>query len=126
LPGPASSSTVYEPVALWGRIPHGIYFKDATAAAVDDDRDRVYVFNRGNHPMVVLNKAGEYVESWGQGDYIRPHGVTVDPEGNLFLADDLDHTIKKTDPYGNVIFTLGTRASRARGKRVERSIVQLM
>jgi DNA-binding beta-propeller fold protein YncE len=58
--------------------------------------------------MVVLNKAGEYVESWGQGDYIRPHGVTVDPEGNLFLADDLDHTIKKTDPYGNVIFTLGT------------------
>jgi len=108
LPGPASSNTVYEPVALWGRIPHGIYFKDATAAAVDDDRDRVYVFNRGNHPMVVLNKAGEYVESWGQGDYIRPHGVTVDPEGNLFLADDLDHTIKKTDPQGNVIFTLGT------------------
>ena len=78
MPGPASSSTVYEPVALWGRIPHGIYFKDATAAAVDDDRDRVYVFNRGNHPMVVLNKAGEYIESWGQGDYTRPHGVTVD------------------------------------------------
>ena len=108
MPGPATANTVYEPVALWGRIPHGIYFKDATVAAVDDARDRVYVFNRGNHPMVVLNKAGEYIESWGQGDYQRPHGVTVDPEGNLFLVDDLDHTVKKTDPHGKVIFTLGT------------------
>ncbi|MCH8177770.1 MAG: HD domain-containing protein, partial [Proteobacteria bacterium] len=76
--------------------------------STEEPSDRVYVFNRGNHPMVVLNRAGEFIESWGQGDFQRPHGVTVDPEGNLFLVDDLDHTVKKTDQHGNVIFTLGT------------------
>lgn len=104
---PATSATRYEPVPLWGHIPHGVWLREATSVAVDS-QDRVYVFNRGSHPMVILDKDGEFVAAWGQGQYQRPHGVTVDADDNLFLADDMDHTIKKTDRQGNVIFTLGT------------------
>ncbi|MFW6194996.1 MAG: peptidyl-alpha-hydroxyglycine alpha-amidating lyase family protein [Chloroflexota bacterium] len=104
---PATPLTKYEPVPLWGHVPHGIWLYEATSVAVDNN-DRVYVFNRGNHPMVVLDTEGEFVESWGQGQFNRPHGVTVAPDGNLFLADDLDHTVRKTDTRGKTIFTLGS------------------
>ena len=61
---PATSETVYEPVPFWTKIPHGIWMKEATAVAVDAD-DRVYVFNRGNMPVLVFDRDGNLVDSWG-------------------------------------------------------------
>ena len=46
MPAPATSDTIYEPVALWGRIPHGIYFKDATASRTEDSSLTVVILCR--------------------------------------------------------------------------------
>ncbi|HCV26982.1 MAG TPA: peptidyl-alpha-hydroxyglycine alpha-amidating lyase family protein [Dehalococcoidia bacterium] len=104
--GPATSETVYKPVPLWGSIPQGIWFQNTASLAVDGDR--VYVFNRGNRPVIILDTAGNYIDSWGEGMFNSPHGITVAPDGNLFLTDNRDHVVHKTDKAGNVIFTLGT------------------
>ncbi len=82
-------------------------FKEATSVAVDQ-HDRVYVFNRGTHPMMVFDRDGNFLEAWGVGDFIRPHGVHVAPDGDLLLVDDLGHTLKKTSTGGEVRFVVGT------------------
>ncbi|MBU97132.1 MAG: peptidylglycine alpha-amidating monooxygenase, partial [Dehalococcoidia bacterium] len=49
-----SSDTIFEPVPHWAKIPHGVWLKEATSVAVDKD-DNVFVFNRGNKPMLVFD-----------------------------------------------------------------------
>ena len=50
----------------WGSLPDGWTYKEATAVAVDA-RDNVYVFNRGQHPVIVFDRDGEFLRSWGEG-----------------------------------------------------------
>jgi glucose/arabinose dehydrogenase len=58
--------------------------------------------------MMVFDRDGNFLTSWGEGQFQRPHGITVDDEDNLYLADDQDHTVRKTTTEGKVIFTLVT------------------
>jgi DNA-binding beta-propeller fold protein YncE len=56
---------------------------------------------------VVFDKNGNFKKTWGEGMFPRAHGISVAPDGNLFLADDGDHTIRKCTPDGKVLFMLG-------------------
>ena len=56
----------YRVVENWAKLPDGWNLTDVAAVAVDS-KDRVYVFNRGEHPMVVLNRDGSFIKSWGEG-----------------------------------------------------------
>ncbi|MFC7542916.1 hypothetical protein ACFQU2_30405 [Siccirubricoccus deserti] len=47
----------YAPVPGWGTLPEGWSLKETAAVAVDR-QDRVYVFNRGEHPMVIFDREG--------------------------------------------------------------------
>ena len=105
--GPATPETRYEPVFGWAKVPHGIRFVEATSVGVDS-QDRVYVFNRGPDPMIVFDREGNFLTTWGKGEFKRPHDVTADADDNLYLADDMDHTIRKTTTDGEVLMTLGT------------------
>ena len=105
--GPATPETRYEPVFGWAKVPHGIRFVEATSVGVDS-QDRVYVFNRGPDPMIVFDREGNFITTWGRGEFKRPHDVTADADDNLYLADDMDHTIRKTTTDGEVLMTLGT------------------
>ena len=60
----------YEPVEGWGRLPEGWSLREVGAVAVDS-QDRVYVFNRGEHPMVVFDREGNFLTSWGEGLFSR-------------------------------------------------------
>ena len=102
----ATQTTVYEPVDGWPAIPHPMSFKEATSVAVDR-QDRVYVFNRSDNPMMVFERDGSFLDTWGAGEFQRAHGVYVAPDGNLFLVDDLDHTVKKATTSGEVLMMLG-------------------
>ena len=83
----ATSETVYEPVPYWAKLPHPMFFKEATSVAVDSN-DNVYVFNRGDHPLMIFDRDGNFLETWGAGEFVRPHGITIDADDNLYLADD--------------------------------------
>ncbi len=112
MPKPATSRTKYEPVFGWPALPHPMAFKEATSVGVDSG-DRVYVFNRGRWPLTVFEKDGRFVESWGAGEFDRPHGIHVDPDDNLWLIDDLGHFIQKRDGKGKLLLQLGQRGKPA-------------
>jgi DNA-binding beta-propeller fold protein YncE len=96
----------YRPVEKWGTLPDGMSFVEATSVAVDANDD-VYVFNRGKHPVIVFDRAGRFKRTWGEGQFRRAHGITVGPDGTLWLTDDLHHTIRQFTPEGKCLLTIG-------------------
>jgi NHL repeat len=96
----------YEVVENWAKLPDGWGFKEVAAVGVDAN-DNVYAFNRGAHPMMVFDRHGNFLRSWGEGLFPRAHGITASPDGTFFCTDDGDHTVRKCTLDGKVLFTLG-------------------
>ncbi len=97
---------LYEPVLDWARLPRRWSFHEVADTAVDS-KERVYVFNRGEHPMMVFDREGELLCSWGENVFKKPHGVTVGPDDTLYCVDEGDHTVKKCSVDGKVLMSLG-------------------
>ena len=92
----------------WGKKPADWIYKEATAVAIDQ-KDRVWVFNRGTRPMIVFDADGTMLDTWEweQGGFNNPHGVTVAPDGTLWCVDNGNNTIKHFTPEGRLLLTLG-------------------
>ncbi len=102
-----SGRFTYEIAVNWERLPPGYSWTDAAAVATDS-QDRVYVFNRGEHPMIVFDSEGNFIKSWGEGVFTRAHGLTFAPDGTLYCTDDGDHTVRQCTLDGEVLMTIGT------------------
>src|SRR5665213_2581045 len=96
----------YRVVENWAKLPDGWNLTDVASVAVDS-KDRVYLFNRGVHPMVVLDRSGNFITSWGEGLFKRAHGLHIDAEDTLYCTDDGDHTVRKCSVDGKVLLTIG-------------------
>jgi DNA-binding beta-propeller fold protein YncE len=99
---------VYHVVEGWEQLPTGFSHPDVAAVAVDRS-GRVYLFCRAEHPVLVYERDGRFVRSWGEGLFtMRAHGITVAPDGAVWCVDDGDQTARKFDPDGRLLLTLGT------------------
>ena len=96
----------YEVLGDWGKLPDGWELNDVAAVAVDK-KDQVYIFNRGAHPMIVFDRQGNFLRSWGEGLFKRAHGVHIGPDEHLYCTDDGDHTVRKCTLEGKVVLTIG-------------------
>jgi DNA-binding beta-propeller fold protein YncE len=96
----------YRVVQDWAKLPEGWELKDVAAVACDA-KDQVYVFNRGEHPMIVFDREGNFLRSWGEGTFPRAHGIDIDAAGNLYLTDDGGHFVRKCTPEGKVLLEIG-------------------
>jgi DNA-binding beta-propeller fold protein YncE len=90
----------------WAKLPPGWSFKEVAAVGVDKN-DNVYVFNRGEHPMMVFDREGNFLTSWGEGQYPRAHGLHMAPDDTIFLTDDGDHVVRKVTLEGKVLLEIG-------------------
>lgn len=106
MPTTGNGEYVYEPVEGWGSLPPGWDFKEVAAVGVDR-RGHVYAFNRGEHPVIVFDRDGNFLRSWGEGVFSRAHGLHVAPDDTLWLTDDGDHTVRQCTPDGKVLLRLG-------------------
>jgi hypothetical protein len=96
----------YQVIADWAKLPDGWEFMDVAAVAIDS-KDRVYVFNRGEHPMIVFDREGNFLRSWGEGLFKRAHGIHIGADESLYCTDDGDHTVRKCTLEGKVLLTIG-------------------
>ena len=97
----------YEPFSNWARLPPELELGDVAGIAVDEN-DRVYLFNRGRDPVVVLSQAGDVLSTWGQGIFSNPHGASIGPDQCIYLTDNFDHTVRKFTLDGNLLLEIGT------------------
>ncbi len=102
-----SGRFTYKVAETWAKLPDGWKFTQV-AGIVIDSLDRVYVFNRSEHPMMIFDHDGNFINSWGEGMFITPHGICLDQDKYIFLADSGNHTVKKFTLDGKLLMTLGT------------------
>ena len=102
----AAANTPMNRSSIWAKLPAGWSFKEIGSVGVDK-KDNVYVFNRGEHPMIVFDRDGNFLRSWGEGVFPRAHGVFMAPDDTIWLTDDGDHTVRQCTLEGKVLLTLG-------------------
>ena len=121
-----NKNITFQPIKFWAKIPHGIWLREATSVAVDS-KDNVYIYNRGNIPLLIFNSSGDLISNWGNEDplgnikilegsnlqiweeskFIRPHSVRIDSEDNIWCVDDFGHKIYKFNQSFELLLTLG-------------------
>jgi DNA-binding beta-propeller fold protein YncE len=102
-----SGKLLFEPVEHWEKLPAGWEFIDAAGVAVDS-KDNVYVFNRSEHPIIVFDRDGNFLRSFGEGLFSgRMHGIHIGPDDSVYCVDDGLHTVQKFTPEGKLLMTLG-------------------
>ena len=122
----------YETVRDWGTLPDGRIWGSVSAINVDIDGVHIWAGDRcGTNscvgsdvdPIVKLDPDGNVVASFGAGLIAWPHGMDVDAEGNVWIADargpnsrELErfpdegpkgHQVIKFSPEGEVLLVIG-------------------
>ena len=99
----------YEVVEPFFKRPRRAAFIDGPDVAVDND-DNVYLLTRSSYAVVIIfDKNGAFLDSWGRmgDDFGAPHGITIGPDGNVYTADNQNHTLKVWTKEGKLLLTLG-------------------
>ena len=75
-------------------------------AAGDDGL--AYLLQRGENadPIVVVNKDGQLVRSWGKGLYETPHSIRIDPDGNVWTTDAKTSMVIKYSSTGEKLMEI--------------------
>ena len=102
-----SGDYLYEVIRPWGELPAGMEFGPVNDVAVDR-HDRVYAFQRGDPPVVVFDREGKYLSSWGSGMFVDAHGLYISDDNHIYLGNRDGHQVLKCTLDGQVVMTLGT------------------
>lgn len=108
----------YQFVEGWEQLPAGFTHRDCVGVSVDS-RDNIYLFTRDEPRLIVYDRGGRFLRSWGEGFFTdRTHGVTVGPDDSVYCVDEGNHCLYKFSPTGELLLTIGTRGVNAKGEAV--------
>ena len=73
-----------------------------------DAQGTIYEIQRGEKadPVLVLNREGKLLRSWGKGDYKIPHSIRIDPAGNIWTVDAASSIVTKYSRLGEKLITI--------------------
>ena len=91
----------------WERLPADLAHRDVAAVAVDRN-DRVYLATRMRSCIFVYEQDGTFVRTWGEGLFSdRLHGLTIHPDGTLFVVDDGGNSVRHFTTEGKELAPIG-------------------
>jgi sugar lactone lactonase YvrE len=125
----------YRTIRNWGMVPEGRPWGGSNGVAIDRDGKSVWTVDRCSpgtipgclgtkaHPIQKFDESGKRLASFGGGMFVWPHGLHVDRDGNVWVADsrvpakeelkkfpgeqDKGSVVVKFSPEGKVLLTLG-------------------
>jgi streptogramin lyase len=103
---------LFEPVSDWPQLPDSVQLVEAVGVATDS-QDRVYIFNRGDPPVLVCDRDGNLQRSWGAGQFVRPHGIWIASDDTIYLTDDCGHSVRQFSSDGELLKTIGPSGERS-------------
>jgi streptogramin lyase len=101
----------FEAIEDWAKVPPG--WIAPMAAVTVDSQDRVYGFNRGEHPVIVFDRNGEYLYAWSDVRFAFPHAIHADHQDNIWIVDRNNGQIFKFTTAGELLLTIGTKGYRS-------------
>ena len=118
--GQANPPNPYRTVENWAKLPDGRMW-GSTSAAEADGIGNLWVAERcgantcagSSLPSILkFDSSGKLLASFGGGMFVFPHGISVDPQGNVWVTDGQGKDGKgqqvfKFSPDGKVLLTLG-------------------
>jgi sugar lactone lactonase YvrE len=84
-----------------------IEFLDVSDAAIDES-GRILLLTRRSPAVVIYEPDGAYVGAWGQDLLVLPHGITMGPDGLVYVVDQGAHAVRIFDLDGEPRGVLGT------------------
>lgn len=97
----------YEIAEGWGQLPEGWTWGCVTAVACDS-QDRVYVYARSEHPLIIFDRDGTFLASWGEDILEDAHGLYIDAADNVYCTERNTQCIRKFNSDGQLVMTIGT------------------
>jgi sugar lactone lactonase YvrE len=110
------------------RLPEGRKIGSTAGIAIERDGRSIWVFDRCGAstcvgsalaPIMQFDGSGNLLKNFGAGLFVRPHGIYVDAEGNVWVTDGegpdgkdprrngKGHQVFKFSPDGELLMTLG-------------------
>lgn len=96
----------FEPDPAWEAATRSLSGFDVAGVAVTPD-DTVIAFARAPVPVQIFSRRGERLSAWGEGMFARPHGISLDNDGNLLLTDEGAHLVRRCTLDGRVLTEFG-------------------
>jgi DNA-binding beta-propeller fold protein YncE len=96
----------YRVVTNFFKFPKGMTAGEASAVAVNS-KGHIFLFQRTKPMLAEYDEKGYFIQSIGEGLFLHPHGLRIDPDDNIWTTDDGNHLVLKLDPSGNVLLVLG-------------------
>ncbi len=104
---PGAGARTYELIRDFLKLPIGQSFGVVSRVATDS-QDRVYVFQRKDPPVLVFDRAGNYLAAWGSGEVTDPHGLKI-VDDIVYTTDRADSVAKSFTLDGKPLLQLGQR-----------------
>ena len=113
-------SIPYQIIPAWGNLPEGRTWGSSSGLSTDS-KGNVWViercggnscFDRTEAPVLEFDPSGRLLKSFGAEMFVFPHGLFVDKDDNVWIADadgkdGKGHQVVKFSPEGKVLMTLG-------------------
>jgi streptogramin lyase len=89
-------------------LPVGWWLGDVSGVTSSPEGE-VYAFQRGRSadPILVYDRDGRFLRSWGRGELPVPHAIRRGPDGDLWVTDTDLHQVIRYRPDGTRVFALG-------------------
>ena len=88
--------------------PRGGWAMGMVSWVASDRSGLIYLLQRGDQadPIIVMNRDGTVVRSWGAGLYVMPHAIRVDPQGNVWTTDAASSKVIKFTADGTKLMEI--------------------
>ncbi|MBT5072129.1 MAG: hypothetical protein HOJ34_01055 [Kordiimonadaceae bacterium] len=131
-----AQETPYEEVkGIWAELPDGrnwgststvYYGGDGTIWAAERCGANSNCLDTPDiDPVMQIAKDGTILKTFGKGMMVWPHGIHVDPDGNVWIADGrgdeergIGHQVLKFSPDGELLMSLGTAGKAGNGNNM--------
>jgi sugar lactone lactonase YvrE len=115
----------YETIEGWAKLPPGRSWGATSAIYPANDGEHIWIAERCGanlcvdsdlDPVMLFDRDGNMVRSFGAGMIVWPHGMFVDADDNVWIADavgyapvpeGIGHTVMKFSPEGELLMRLG-------------------
>ncbi len=120
-----SAPNPYETVEGWAKLPPGRKWGATSAVYPANNGNTIWIAERCGEnlcvgsdldPVMLFDQDGNVLRSFGSGMIVWPHGIFVDADDNVWIADavgyapvpeGVGHTVMKFSPDGELLMKLG-------------------